>query len=129
MASRNKAAALLLCFLFLAAVAASAAEMIAGSGIGDGEGEELDKGGGGGGGHHKHEGYKNKDGKGNLKPSQCGGECRRRCSKTHHKKPCLFFCNKCCAKCLCVPPGTYGNKETCPCYNNWKTKKGGPKCP
>ena len=50
-------------------------------------------------------------------------------SKTHHKKPCLFFCSKCCAKCLCVPPGTYGNKETCPCYNNWKTKKGGPKCP
>ena len=61
--------------------------------------------------------------------AECGGECRRRCSKTHHKKPCLFFCNKCCAKCLCVPPGTYGNKETCPCYNNWKTKKGGPKCP
>ncbi|RCV36292.1 hypothetical protein SETIT_7G307200v2 [Setaria italica] len=57
------------------------------------------------------------------------GECRRRCSKTHHKKPCLFFCNKCCAKCLCVPPGTYGNKDTCPCYNNWKTKRGGPKCP
>ncbi|OEL34074.1 hypothetical protein BAE44_0004906 [Dichanthelium oligosanthes] len=57
---------------------------------------------------------------------ECGGECRRRCSKTHHKKPCLFFCNKCCAKCLCVPPGTYGNKNTCPCYDNWKTKKGGP---
>ncbi|KAL6640727.1 hypothetical protein ACP70R_021850 [Stipagrostis hirtigluma subsp. patula] len=70
-----------------------------------------------------------KDGKGNLKPSQCAGECERRCSRTHHKKPCLFFCNKCCAKCLCVPPGYYGNKETCPCYNNWKNKKGGPKCP
>jgi hypothetical protein len=63
--------------------------------------------------------------------AECGGECRRRCSKTHHKKPCLFFCAKCCcAKCLCVPPGTYGDKEiTCPCYNNWKTKRGGPKCP
>ncbi|CAB4290004.1 unnamed protein product [Prunus armeniaca] len=36
---------------------------------------------------------------------------------------------KCCAKCLCVPPGTYGNKQFCPCYNNWKTKRGGPKCP
>ncbi|KAF8707215.1 hypothetical protein HU200_030464 [Digitaria exilis] len=71
----------------------------------------------------------NNDGKGNLKPSKCAGECRRRCSKTHHKKPFLFFCNKCCAKCLCVPQGTYGNKDTCPCYNNWKTKKGGPKCP
>ncbi|XWS28332.1 hypothetical protein CRYUN_Cryun25bG0059300 [Craigia yunnanensis] len=28
-----------------------------------------------------------------------------------------------------VPPGTYGNKQYCPCYNNWKTKRGGPKCP
>ncbi|KAJ6700077.1 GIBBERELLIN-REGULATED PROTEIN 13 [Salix purpurea] len=36
---------------------------------------------------------------------------------------------KCCAKCLCVPAGTYGNKQSCPCYNNWKTKRGGPKCP
>ncbi|OIV93348.1 hypothetical protein TanjilG_08761 [Lupinus angustifolius] len=25
--------------------------------------------------------------------------------------------------------GTYGNKEECPCYNNWKTKEGAPKCP
>nr|GMC50669.1 gibberellin-regulated protein 6-like [Ipomoea batatas] len=36
---------------------------------------------------------------------------------------------KCCNKCLCVPPGFYGNKGVCPCYNNWKTKEGGPKCP
>ncbi|KAE8098698.1 hypothetical protein FH972_016742 [Carpinus fangiana] len=28
-----------------------------------------------------------------------------------------------------IPTGTYGNKESCPCYNNWKTKRGGPKCP
>ncbi|KAL3838966.1 hypothetical protein ACJIZ3_023557 [Penstemon smallii] len=60
---------------------------------------------------------------------QCGIQCERRCSATSHKKPCLFFCNKCCNKCLCVPPGTYGNKECCSCYNNWKTKEGGPKCP
>ncbi|XP_040863212.1 gibberellin-regulated protein 13 [Glycine max] len=66
---------------------------------------------------------------GSLQPQDCGPRCEERCSKTHHKKPCLFFCNKCCAKCLCVPPGTYGNKEVCPCYNNWKTKRGGPKCP
>ncbi|KAK8672635.1 hypothetical protein V6N13_111000 [Hibiscus sabdariffa] len=26
-------------------------------------------------------------------------------------------------------PGYYGNKAVCPCYNNWKTKEGGPKCP
>ncbi|XP_014497507.1 gibberellin-regulated protein 6-like [Vigna radiata var. radiata] len=66
---------------------------------------------------------------GSLKPQECGPHCTARCSNTQYKKPCLFFCQKCCAKCLCVPPGTYGNKQVCPCYNNWKTKRGGPKCP
>nr|XP_016487883.1 PREDICTED: protein GAST1-like [Nicotiana tabacum] len=66
---------------------------------------------------------------GNLHPQECLPRCTYRCSKTQYKKPCMFFCQKCCAKCLCVPPGTYGNKQFCPCYNNWKTKRGGPKCP
>ncbi|URE39221.1 auxin efflux carrier [Musa troglodytarum] len=66
---------------------------------------------------------------GSLKPSECKNKCDFRCSATSHKKPCIFYCNKCCATCLCVPPGTHGNKEVCPCYNNWKTKEGGPKCP
>ncbi|CAH9103208.1 unnamed protein product [Cuscuta epithymum] len=66
---------------------------------------------------------------GSLHPRDCSPRCQNRCSDTQYKKPCLFFCNKCCAKCLCVPPGTYGNKRVCPCYNNWKTKEGGPKCP
>ncbi|XP_021740833.1 protein GAST1-like [Chenopodium quinoa] len=66
---------------------------------------------------------------GSLQPQECGPRCSYRCSNTQYKKPCLFFCNKCCAKCLCVPTGTYGNKQSCPCYNNWKTKRGGPKCP
>eukprot|EP00258_Populus_trichocarpa_P019037 XP_006383339.2 protein RSI-1 [Populus trichocarpa] len=62
-----------------------------------------------------------------LRPSECKPRCNYnyRCSATSHKKPCMFFCLKCCATCLCVP----GNKETCPCYNNWKTKEGRPKCP
>ncbi|XP_019422962.1 PREDICTED: gibberellin-regulated protein 12-like [Lupinus angustifolius] len=64
-----------------------------------------------------------------LRQEECSGACDYRCSKTHHKKPCLFYCNKCCKTCLCVPSGTYGNKEECPCYNNWKTKEGAPKCP
>ncbi|XP_052197520.1 protein RSI-1-like [Diospyros lotus] len=64
-----------------------------------------------------------------LRPQDCRPRCSYRCSATSYRKRCMFFCLKCCAKCLCVPPGTYGNKETCPCYNNWKTKKGGPKCP
>ncbi|KAI3450014.1 hypothetical protein Pfo_006679 [Paulownia fortunei] len=66
---------------------------------------------------------------GSLRPQECAPRCTDRCSKTSFKKPCMFFCQKCCAKCLCVPPGTYGNKQVCPCYNNWKTKRGGPKCP
>ncbi|KAJ3705732.1 hypothetical protein LUZ61_009437 [Rhynchospora tenuis] len=70
-----------------------------------------------------------KNGKGYLQTSQCPGQCSRRCSQTQYKKPCLFFCQKCCQACLCVPSGYYGNKGECPCYNNWKTKRGGPKCP
>ncbi|OWM73521.1 protein GAST1-like isoform X2 [Punica granatum] len=66
---------------------------------------------------------------GSLHPQDCAPRCTHRCSATSYKKPCMFFCQKCCAKCLCVPPGTYGNKQVCPCYNNWKTKSGGPKCP
>ncbi|XP_058083592.1 gibberellin-regulated protein 4-like [Magnolia sinica] len=68
-------------------------------------------------------------GPGSLRINQCPTQCSRRCQKTQYRKPCLFFCNKCCRKCLCVPPGYYGNKGVCPCYNNWKTKEGGPKCP
>ncbi|CAL0306425.1 unnamed protein product [Lupinus luteus] len=59
----------------------------------------------------------------------CSGACDYRCSETHHKKPCLLYCNQCCQKCLCVPSGTYGNKQECPCYNDWKTQEGTPKCP
>ncbi|XP_020203789.1 gibberellin-regulated protein 4 isoform X1 [Cajanus cajan] len=70
-----------------------------------------------------------KFGSGSLKSYQCPSQCSRRCSKTQYHKPCMFFCQKCCRKCLCVPPGYYGNKAVCPCYNNWKTKEGGPKCP
>lgn len=66
---------------------------------------------------------------GSLQPHECSPRCAARCSNTAYKKPCMFFCQKCCATCLCVPPGTYGNKQVCPCYNNWKTKRGGPKCP
>ncbi|XP_014495150.1 gibberellin-regulated protein 6 [Vigna radiata var. radiata] len=68
-------------------------------------------------------------GPGSLKSTQCPSECSRRCSQTQYHKPCMFFCQKCCKTCLCVPPGYYGNKSVCPCYNNWKTKRGGPKCP
>ncbi|KAJ4772561.1 Gibberellin-regulated family protein [Rhynchospora pubera] len=66
---------------------------------------------------------------GSLHPQECPGRCATRCSATAYKKPCMFYCQKCCWTCLCVPSGTYGNKQSCPCYNIWKTKRGGPKCP
>ncbi|KAI4317509.1 hypothetical protein L6164_025374 [Bauhinia variegata] len=68
-------------------------------------------------------------GEGSLRPEQCAGACDYRCSETQYRKACLTFCNYCCQKCLCVPTGFYGHKEECPCYNNWKTKEGTPKCP
>ncbi|CAL1368355.1 unnamed protein product [Linum trigynum] len=68
-------------------------------------------------------------GPGSVKSYQCGSQCNRRCGNTQYRNACILFCNKCCRKCLCVPPGYYGNKQVCPCYNNWKTKEGGPKCP
>ncbi|CAN6695254.1 unnamed protein product [Malus baccata var. baccata] len=68
-------------------------------------------------------------GEGSLRHEQCGAACDYRCSETSHKNPCIEFCSMCCHKCLCVPSGTYGHKEECPCYDNWKTKEGGPKCP
>ncbi|CAN6483097.1 unnamed protein product [Victoria cruziana] len=69
---------------------------------------------------HRHSGFA---------ASECPGACSFRCSKTQFHKPCMFYCQECCYKCRCVPPGTYAHKEVCPCYNNWKTKRGGPKCP
>ncbi|CAM8971627.1 unnamed protein product [Rhodiola kirilowii] len=68
-------------------------------------------------------------GSGSVKVYQCPNQCTRRCSRTQYHKPCMFFCQKCCRKCQCVPPGFYGNKQVCACYNNWKTQQGGPKCP
>ncbi|ESQ33063.1 hypothetical protein EUTSA_v10005321mg [Eutrema salsugineum] len=68
-------------------------------------------------------------GEGSLHIEDCPKACNYRCSATSHKSACLMYCNLCCEKCLCVPSGTYGHKEECPCYNNWKTHEGGPKCP
>ncbi|EFJ22284.1 hypothetical protein SELMODRAFT_99234, partial [Selaginella moellendorffii] len=59
----------------------------------------------------------------------CPSACDYRCSKASLHNRCIKFCNICCRKCNCVPPGTAGNKEKCPCYNNIKNSKGGPKCP
>ncbi|WZZ05823.1 hypothetical protein YC2023_091744 [Brassica napus] len=44
-----------------------------------------------------------------VQAAKHGLEMRR--SNTKYHKPCMFFCQKCCTKCLCVYPGTYGNKQ------------------
>jgi len=55
----------------------------------------------------------------------CGGRCKE--ASSHDR--CLRACGTCCAKCNCVPPGTQGNKNLCPCYANMKTHGNKLKCP
>ncbi|KAL3845550.1 hypothetical protein ACJIZ3_002953 [Penstemon smallii] len=55
--------------------------------------------------------------------------CAYRCSKAGRQDRCLKYCGICCEKCHCVPSGTYGNKDECPCYRDIKNSKGGSKCP
>ncbi|CAA0827891.1 Gibberellin-regulated protein 10 [Striga hermonthica] len=59
----------------------------------------------------------------------CQSKCDYRCSEAGRRDRCLKYCYICCEKCHCVPSGTSGNKDECPCYRDWKTPKGGPKCP
>ncbi|KAK7279715.1 hypothetical protein RJT34_24772 [Clitoria ternatea] len=61
--------------------------------------------------------------------SDCGGKCNYRCSKADRHGMCIRACNSCCNKCNCVPPGTSGNKDMCPCYASLTTHGGKPKCP
>ncbi|KAJ6852768.1 peamaclein-like [Iris pallida] len=62
----------------------------------------------------------------------CGGKCKMRCSKASVQDRCLLYCGLCCQQCKCVPSGTYGNKDECPCYRDKYTgvgRKRRPKCP
>ncbi|MED6218567.1 Snakin-1 [Stylosanthes scabra] len=59
----------------------------------------------------------------------CDSKCAQRCSKAGVKDRCLKYCGICCDKCNCVPSGTYGNKDECPCYRDMKNSKGQDKCP
>ncbi|KAL3830278.1 hypothetical protein ACJIZ3_019080 [Penstemon smallii] len=61
--------------------------------------------------------------------SDCGSKCGYRCSKARRHNMCVRACNTCCARCDCVPPGTSGNRDVCPCYANMKTHGGRLKCP
>ncbi|KAK8951299.1 Gibberellin-regulated protein 1 [Platanthera zijinensis] len=52
-----------------------------------------------------------------------------RCRKASRKNVCTRACGTCCFRCHCVPPGTYGNKNACPCYAGLRTHGRKPKCP
>ncbi|KAJ0973744.1 hypothetical protein J5N97_015709 [Dioscorea zingiberensis] len=61
----------------------------------------------------------------------CDTKCQVRCSKASVHDRCVFYCGLCCKECNCVPSGTYGNKDECPCYRDKVTDddKKKPKCP
>ncbi|KAM3278292.1 hypothetical protein ACQJBY_045879 [Aegilops geniculata] len=62
----------------------------------------------------------------------CDSKCGVRCSKASRHDDCLKYCGICCAECNCVPSGTAGNKDECPCYRDKTTGHGArmrPKCP
>ncbi|XP_057795800.1 peamaclein-like [Salvia miltiorrhiza] len=65
---------------------------------------------------------------GELSPF-CKDKCDVRCSKAGREDRCLEYCGICCDKCKCVPSGTFGNRDECPCYRDLKNSKGQPKCP
>ncbi|RLN01091.1 gibberellin-regulated protein 5-like [Panicum miliaceum] len=107
MAKGKPMAALLpICFLFLLALA-SAAEIIDNNGV---VGEDLNNGADMDNHHHK------------SAAGSAGGDAPRRTTRSRASSSATSAAPS-------ASPGTYGNKETCPCYNNWKTKEGGPKCP
>lgn len=59
----------------------------------------------------------------------CKGRCAERCKLSGRPNLCHRACGTCCARCNCVPPGTYGNHDVCPCYANMTTHGGRKKCP
>ncbi|XP_057973147.1 snakin-2-like [Malania oleifera] len=59
----------------------------------------------------------------------CGAACSARCRLSSRPNLCQRACGTCCGRCNCVPPGTSGNLDTCPCYANMKTHGNQRKCP
>ncbi|CAN6269742.1 unnamed protein product [Urochloa humidicola] len=64
-----------------------------------------------------------------MNPVDCGSACVARCALSSRPNLCNRACGTCCARCHCVPPGTYGNHHACPCYAAITTRGGRPKCP
>ncbi|KAK3423831.1 hypothetical protein EUGRSUZ_F00595 [Eucalyptus grandis] len=59
----------------------------------------------------------------------CDGACDARCRLSSRPHLCKRACGTCCTRCDCVPPGTSGNYDACPCYANMTTHGGRHKCP
>ncbi|KAL1808331.1 hypothetical protein ACET3Z_025321 [Daucus carota] len=60
----------------------------------------------------------------------CQGLCKVRCGAHSRPNVCTRACGTCCARCKCVPPGTYGNRQACgKCYTEMTTHGNRPKCP
>ncbi|CAA2993597.1 Hypothetical predicted protein [Olea europaea subsp. europaea] len=64
-----------------------------------------------------------------LQKIDCGKECGRRCQLSSRPNLCHRACGTCCKRCNCVPPGTAGNQDVCPCYAKMTTHGGRKKCP
>ncbi|XP_057417746.1 snakin-2-like [Lotus japonicus] len=62
-------------------------------------------------------------------PIDCGVACEGRCKLSSRPRLCKRACGSCCAVCKCVPPGTAGNHDSCPCYAKLTTHNNIPKCP
>ncbi|XP_073036685.1 uncharacterized protein [Primulina eburnea] len=60
----------------------------------------------------------------------CDELCKTRCSLNSRPNLCTRACGTCCARCNCVPPGTFGNREMCgTCYTDMITHHNKTKCP
>ncbi|XP_061355828.1 gibberellin-regulated protein 1-like [Gastrolobium bilobum] len=64
-----------------------------------------------------------------LQQIDCNGACAARCRLSSRPNLCHRACGSCCRRCNCVPPGTAGNEDVCPCYANLTTHGGQHKCP
>ncbi|KAL1554352.1 Snakin-2 [Salvia divinorum] len=59
----------------------------------------------------------------------CKNACAKRCKLSSRPNLCKRACGTCCSRCNCVPPGTYGNYDACPCYASLTTHGNRRKCP
>ncbi|KAG5543023.1 hypothetical protein RHGRI_015944 [Rhododendron griersonianum] len=64
-----------------------------------------------------------------LQKIDCAAACSGRCRLSSRQRLCNRACGTCCQRCNCVPPGTSGNTEVCPCYASLTTHGGRKKCP